>query len=376
MIRIGRKKRSFALSGTMERTILTEIIRETSTSEPTVQIIATAEGSPDQEVTIHRLLSSLPDVHGVVSVALPLHFFEIVSVSIPVMPEEAIGKALPYHLAKTLAKPLPDFIYDWQLNRRNKDNLEITACLFPAATFNTLRAELAHKQLEIKYLEPDVFAAFAYLDLTGRLPFDQTTLCTLIWPGYSSHAVYEKGKLKMLRSVPCAQPPSPYPAGQEIAGPDGPEESPPAKSEKVSAGPGADIFGRDGDNNSIFADFSLSAVENEVLSTSPAAEFTAPESAREEEHGQSASSLPAADWHEYINNLGLEIIRTTDFYGLILKGSNIKHFFLGGGDEFNLELNSVTKSAIGLESERLYRHEWSQDMPAPLEAICIGTGAR
>jgi hypothetical protein len=373
-----RKKRSFAIVGTLERTILAEIRRETSAAEPALHLLAATEGAPDQKVTLNRLLATLPDMRGTVSVALPLYFFEVVTVTMPAIPEEAIGKTLPYHLAKALAKPLQDFIYDWQLNRRTKDSLEITAYLFPIATFNILRNELSRKQLELRYLEPDVFAVFAYLDLTGRLPVDQTTLCSLVWPGSTSHAIYEHGQLKMVRSVPIIQPATPFPASREGSAAPGESarETAPRAAEGGNTGRSADVFGNDADHTSILANFSLVTRRDEVATAPPVPDFLASASPRQEDEGFSSRLAPAANWPEYINNLGLEIIRTTDFYGRILKGANISRFFLGGGEEFLLELASVTRPAMNLEPEELIIRRQTQDLPAPFEAICIGTGVR
>ncbi|MDF1578200.1 MAG: hypothetical protein P1P81_07135 [Desulfobulbales bacterium] len=388
-----RKKRCFAIAGTLERTILAEIGRGVSAAEPALHLLAATEGAPDQEITIHRLLSALPDLRGTVAVALPLCFFEILTLALPVMPEEAVGKALPYHLAKALAKPLPDFIYDWQLNRRNRDSLEITAFLFPTATFNILRNELARKQLELKYLEPDVFAAFAYLALTGRLPADQATLCSLIWSGATSHAIYEHGRLKLARSVSITQPAAAFTAGPDqetpmgetaapadLAGgplPSGMDlETPGRETVGEEAGPDEDIFADDADDLAILADFSMSLREHEAASAPPAPDFSTPPESRNEEADSSSRPNPSAAWPEYINSLGLEIIRTTDFYGRILKGSSIDHFFVGGGEEFLQELGSVTKPSMNLEPEELGIRKQLRDLPSLLEAICIGTGVR
>jgi len=94
------------------------------------------------------------------------------------------------------------------------------------------------------------------------------------------------------------------------------------------------------------------------------------------ENDHASHLVPASDWPEYVSSLGLEIIRTKDFYGLILKGSNISHLFIGGGEEFLAELDGVTRPAMGVAPEELSLRKWSRDLPSPLEAICIGTGSR
>ena len=369
-----RKKRVFALSGSSEQTILAEISRLKGAASPTLKIISATEGPPDQELTIQRLLASVQNLRGTVSVTLPLYYFQTVTLSIPIIPEEAVSKALPYHLAKNLDKPLQDFIFDWQITRRHADHLEITAYLFPAEVYRTLRQELARKQLELKYLEPDVFAAFAYLEATGRLPEDQTILCSLIWPGSSSHAIYEQGQLKLVRSVPLSQPEVSFAARGETPAAAPPEVSPGGGGEGMG-GPTGDESFLATDDSSILDDFALSAVNRVEF-----AQGVSNLSSENDQHGAfPASGGPlgrAADWPEYINSLGLEIIRSRDFYGLILKGSGLSHLFVGGGEEFLTELGEVTKSAMNLEPEELLVGPPSPGLHTPLIAICLGTGIR
>ena len=372
-----RQQRSFAISGTLEQTILSEISLRTSASKPAVQIIASVEGSPDQETTIHRLLSSLPNIEGNVSVALPLHFFEIVMVSLPVMPKGAISKALPYHLAKIIDKPLQDFIYDWLLTRQKKDTMEISVYLFPVVTSNTLFNELSKKKLKLIRLEPDVVAAFAYLTLTRRLPVDKTTICTLVWPTHSSHAIYENDQLQMVRSVAFNQPDTPYRAKQEdTADPPPNAEATQPEPESEAKSSTNDVFMSSHDSTTVLTDFSLSTRADEPSPAAPPTpEFSAHETAREEDEHNVSTLATSANWPEYISNLGLEIIRTKDFYGHILKGSNINHLFIGGGKEFLLELGGITKEAMDIEPEELSQGGWTSDLPSPLDTICIGTGS-
>lgn len=372
-----KQPRSFAISGTSEQTFLAEISARTSPAKPLLQIIASADGSPDQEITIQRLLSSLPEMNGNVSVALPLHFFEVVMVSLPLMPTGSIDKALPYHLAKTMPKPLQDFIYDWLLTRQKKDTLEITVYLFPINSFNILRHELSQKKLKLQRLEPDVFAAFAYLNLTNRLPVARTAICTLAWPHHSSHAIYENDRLQLVRSVPAVRPTTPYSASHN-------EPSEP-QHESESTGPEpastAEIFTDETfmaghDSASILNGFSL-APRTDLVAPPPLPEPKLPdrESAGKEAEPRPAQKVSAPTWADYISTLSLEIIRTKDFYGIILKGSNIDHLVVGGGEEFLPELGVFTKGAMDLEPEELLpANGTARPLPAPLDAICLGTG--
>jgi hypothetical protein len=180
-----------------------------------------------------------------------------------------------------------------------------------------------------------------------------------------------------VRSVPIIQPQTPYPAGPESPPETGPDEG--VVDQETARGVASydeDIFVDVADTTSILANFSLSTREDNFSPTTPGTGGITPDGAMSEGGGFPSHISRAASWPEYINNLGLEIIRTTDFYGLILKGSNINHFFVGGGEDFLLELAKVTRPAIGLEPEKLVLRRGSQDLSSTFEAICIGTGAR
>lgn len=371
-----RGKRSFSLTGSAKMTILAENTK--STAGGSLKVVAATEGSPDQEITIRRLLSSVPDLRGTVAVTLPLNFFQIITVDIPPMPEEAIRRALPYHLAKTLAQPLPEFIFDWQLTRRHSDRLEVTVYLFPASSFQMLRRELALKQLELKYLEPDVFSAFAYLEMTGRLAESEAILCTLIWPEYSSHAIFKGGRVVLVRSIPLNQPQSEFQGGLEHSD-NQPETKPTDRTDAREATIGdqnrqesedAEIpFGDS--HQEILANFSLSPREDKDQPEPPK-----PTSPPPKAPAGNMSVMTDMNWPEYIDNLGLEIIRTRDYYGLILKGSGINQLFVGGGETFLGELGRVTEATMAMTPRPLQEHRALNDCPTPFEPLCLGAGAR
>lgn len=357
-------------------TILAENAR--SSSGGGIRTVAATEGSPDQEITIRRLLSSVPDLHGTVAVTLPLNFFQVITVEIPPMPEEAIRRALPYHLAKTLAQPLQEFIFDWQLTRRHSDRLEVTVYLFPAGSFQMLRRELAQKQLELKYLEPDVFSAFAYLEMTGRLEESKAILCTLIWPGYSSHAIFNRGRVVLVRSIPLNQPQGLFQSDLESSNKQ-PEPEPSAQNDSHgTTGGGQKRQGSEhtgipiGDpHQGILAGFSLYTKEDKDQPAEPE-----PTSPPPKEPTLDTLITTEVSWPEYINNLGLEIMRTRDYYGLILKGSAIDRLFVGGGEPFFGELSRVTEETMTMTPLPLQGRRTLNDCPAPLESLCIGAGAR
>jgi len=357
-------------------TILAENAK--SSAGGSLRVIAATEGPPDQEITIRRLLSSVPDQRGTVAVTLPLNFFQVITVEIPPMPEEAIRRALPYHLAKTMAQPLPEFIFDWQLTRRHSDRLEVTVYLFPASSFQMLRRELARKQLELKYLEPDVFSAFAYLEMTGKLAENEAILCTLIWPGYSSLAIFKQGRVVLVRSIPLNQPQSLF-QGDLKASDHRPEPKPAERTDSREATVG-DRSRQESENTEILlgdshqgilADFSLSTKEDKDHLVPPG-----PTSPPQEQPAADTLIMTEVSWSDYINNLGLEIIRTRDYYGLILKGSGISQLFVGGGEVFFGELSLVTETAMHLTPLPLQERPGLNDCPAPFEPLCLGAGAR
>lgn len=369
------RKRTFSLTGSARTTILAENTRGGAGGG--LKVVASTEGPPDQEITIRRLLSAVPDQRGSVAVSLPLNFFQIATVDIPPMPDEAIRRALPYHLAKALAQPLQEFIFDWQLTRRHHDRLEVAVYLFPAASFQMLRRELARKQLELKYLEPDVFSAFAYLESTGRLAEDEAVLCTLIWPGYSSQAIYKQGRVVLVRSIPLNQPTglfqdclaaSPTPPVPDVPAGSG-ESSAVLQEQPATGGDFETIFGES--HQEILADFALSTREADEDGTPIAPTMPPPE--------KSGAALPTTaelSWPEYINTLGLEILRTRDFYGLILKGSGIGQLYVGGGEEFLAELGRVTETALTMKPLPLLKSPVLANCPSPFEALCRGAGMR
>ncbi|MFA6465106.1 MAG: hypothetical protein WCT30_05065, partial [Desulfurivibrionaceae bacterium] len=155
-------KKYLALTGDGESTLLAEVSKAPSGAAQ-MHILAKTDSPITAEVTLPRLLAGAGNLHGLVSLSLPLSFFEVITASIPVMPDGAVGKALPYHLAKTLHRPLNEFIYDWQITGRFKDRLQVTVYLFTAAVFQTIRKEFTRKQIDISFFEPDVFAAFTFL---------------------------------------------------------------------------------------------------------------------------------------------------------------------------------------------------------------------
>ena len=408
-----RKKRYFALAGNKKSTILAEIIKMPSPGKPAVQVLAETEGAMDQQVTLNRLLATIPnDLNGNVSIVLPLDFFDIVTVSLPITNEEAISKALPYHLAKAVPAPLSEFIYDWHITRRQKESIETTVYLFPILTFEKICWELKKKKLEVKFMEADIFAAFAFMSLDGNMKEGETTLCAIIWPESLSMAIYQGGQIKLVRRIPISQPEEefrPVPANIEKQKPQTQfDQEIITESEETSeiennidsdddsvlfedfSMPGDQVTDEDDGDTDLLAEFSL--VENhsdeddvdrsaDILAafsvffeddppaTSPQKSHINNEDATEEDPDQTL-------WTNYLHNLSLEIIRTRDYYGSIVKGDPIKSLVVEGADLFWDDLRDITMMSLGIEMRRLKNKTPGASSAPTLHTMCIGTGAR
>lgn len=364
-------KKYLALTGDSESTMLAEVSR-TPSGAAQLHILAQTDSAITAEVTVPRLLAGADNLHGRVSMSLPLAFFEVITTSIPVMPDGAVGKALPYHLAKALPRPLNEFIYDWQITGRFKDRLQITVYLFAAGVFHKIRREFSRKQIDISFFEPDVFAAFTFLFQEKMLPSNEAALCVLLWQDSISLAVYEKDKLPLIRTVKALQPQGEInlhppmdielPASHEL-----PEltddllfldeDDHPHNDEHI-------------DTASILADFS---VLTSKAAARPEAEATS---------STTAASVPSAEdtdsvtWPEYLHKIPLEILRTRDYYASIQKGAAIRNIFVGGADAFWNELSESSNHLLGAQCKSLTATTGGPDCSPLLHVLALGTGAR
>ncbi len=343
-------KRLFTLASSDNACFLGEVTRS-SVGTAALTIHARTDTPITSEVAAPRLLSTLNNLRGEVSLAVPLHFLEIVTIALPAMPDGAVGKALPYHLAKAVNRPLSDFIYDWQIVERHRDRLQVTVYLFPAAQFQVLRSEFARKHLDIKYLEADVFAAFSLLARENRLRPDTATLCALIWKNSLSLAVYEKSLLTLVRTVSATQPQG-TPAHNKNDQPTTPHEGP-----SLTA---LDHHLDSGEVDSLLAGF-------DILSGADSAQRAA----------AAINTAPVdTTWADYLQHIGLEIMRTRDYYASVVKGGAIKRAVVGGAESFWQELQRWGRTSLELELESLTTLPETADCPPMLQAISIGTGTR
>lgn len=344
------KKRHFTLTSSDNACFFGEVTRS-PVGTAALTIHARTDTPITSEVAAPRLLSTLNALRGEVSLAVPLHFMEIVSIALPAMPDGAVGKALPYHLAKAVNRPLSDFIYDWQIVERHRDRLQVTVYLFPATKFQSLRSEFSRKHLEIKYLEADVFAAFSMLARENRLRADTATLCALIWQNSISLAVYESGLLTLVRTVSASQPQNAPIHALNDQPPAVPAEPSPATAAHLDAG----------EEDSLLAGF-------DILSGGATPQSTP---------GIAPDSAPVdTTWADYLQHIGLEIMRTRDYYASVVKGGAIKRAVIGGADSFWPELQRWGRTSLELELEPLTTLPETADCPPMLQAIAIGTGTR
>jgi len=344
------KKRHFTLTSSDNGCFLGEVTRS-PVGTAALTIHARTDTAITSEVAAPRLLSTLNTLRGEVSLAVPLHFMEIVSIALPAMPDGAVGKALPYHLAKAVNRPLADFIYDWQIVERHRDRLQVTVYLFPAAKFLSLRTEFSRKHLDIKYLEADVFAAFSFLAKENRLRPDTATLCALIWRNSISLAVYENCLLTLVRTVSASQP--------QNAPVHALNDQPPTVSDEPS--PVAAAHLESGEEDSLLAGF-------DILSGAISPQPTASD----------ANNAAPVDttWADYLQHIGLEIMRTRDYYASVVKGGAIKRAVIGGAESFWPGLQRWGRTSLELELEPLTTLPETADCPPMLQAIAIGTGTR
>ena len=336
-----QRRKKYVYCGGGNGALLAEVGRARD-GRPALATLAAGSGSPVCPAHLRRLLSQEVQLTaGTVAMALPLHYFEVVNLTLPMLPDEAVGRTLPYHLAKAVDRPLSEYIYDWQVTRRLRDQLHVVAYLFPAKMYRELQEEFGRHHLELVFFEADVFAAFAYLELNGLLRSDAGTLCAIAWPESLSLAVCEDGRLELARSVELPRPEPPAGAGEGAEAPaaEGPREN--GRGGEVNPLPeahailaGFDIF--PADNGAAVADAGDGLLGLETV---------APQ-------GQPpASGAPAGPrpWDEYLESINIEIMRTRDYYASVIKGKKITSYCVLGAEDFFAQLQGLVRQATGEE---------------------------
>lgn len=366
-------RKHLALTGDSQGTMLAEVLKGPSGTAQ-LHLIAKTDSPITAEVTIPRLLAGVGNLHGRVSMALPLAYFEMITTSIPVIPDGAVGKALPYHLAKALHRPLNEFIYDWQITARFKDRLQVTVYLFPAGMFHKIRREFTRKQIDLSFFEPDVFAAYTFLFQEKMLPPNESSLCVLLWQDSISLAVYEKDKLPLIRTVNVLQPQGEinFQSPADIALPSSDDLPRPADDLLIldQDQPHSD---EQIDTASILADFCVLPSKEAArpgTGSTPSPSTAATPSSPEE------AATDIATWADYLHRIPLEILRTRDYYASIQKGTAIRNIFVGGADAFWTELTENSNNLLGTQCKSLTATTGGPDCSPLLHVLALGTGAR
>lgn len=342
-----QRRKKYVYCGTVNSALLAEVGRSRD-GKPELRNVVSGSGSPVRPGTLRRLFSQALPAAGTVAMALPVHFFEIVNLALPMLPDEAVGRTLPYHLAKAVDKPLSDYIFDWQITRRLRDQLHVVAYLFPAKMYRELQEEFHKNHLETVFFEADVFAAFAYLDLNGLLRADAGTLCAIAWPDSLSLAVCEAGRLELARSVELPQPEQQAAVAGEAMG-----------LEAVSAAADGETTeglgkGRDDEVNSlpeahaILAGFDIFPAANGSSPPDSGDDLLVLETA--EPQDKTAGPSP---WDDYLESINIEIMRTKDYYASVIKGKKITSYYVLGADDFFAQLQGVVRQATGEELQML-----------------------
>jgi hypothetical protein len=123
----------------------------------------------------------------------------------------------------------------------------------------------------------------------------------------------------------------------------------------------ANGHGEAGEEESLLAGFDiLSAAE------APKTPDTAP----------NAATPVDTPWADYLQHIGLEIMRTRDYYASVVKGGTIKRAVIGGAESFWPDLQRWGRTSLELEMEPLTTLPETADCPPMLQAIAIGTGTR
>ncbi len=364
-----RKKNRYGLIGDAHATYLTTVRRSVG-QPPSLEILAMTDSGLEDEVTLPRLLAATPGIKGEVSLVPPLESFKTLSLSIPRIPDETVGKTLPYHLAKNLDQPLSDYIYDWQIVQHQKDSLLIGVYLYPLETFEKTKKELNRHHLELKFLEPAIFTAFAYLGQEHLLPETDTLMSALIWYDSVTFGVYENRIISLTRTLKIKQPESAFQTALKNSDFSIVDQNK-QNMESPKNRPG--IILENEDENSILSDFNLLQPTDyeESLELETSDEITpvasTPFSPLETETDE-------GDWDNYIQQITLEVMRTRDYYTSVLKGDPIKTIKIAGAEIIWDKFSEVVQNSLDIRVEPLCNP--TQLLKCPPLFHVIGMGAR
>lgn len=357
----GKGKKTYALVGSMHKTLFAEQRVAGAINPEFLDVISSVQQGIDAEGAVSRLLANRRMSQGDVCISLSLQQFEIVNLSINTIPDEAVGKVIPFHLSKSLAGSIDDFIYDWQITKHGKSRLAISVILFPRAAYLRLCQELQKYKLTCKTLEPDIYSAAIFLEQSRRIGPEDVSVVVIVWSNSISVGVYAQEKFAMIRPIILQQPDEPYPVpGQDkssiddkqgIAGEVSSGESQPARGDIFPDVPPAD---------DILADFLIPTKQE---GESPLA-MAQPEDEIEQE------SQPENPWQEYFNQIRLELMRTRDYYNSMIKGDAIRKVFIGCEAELFNEMQPILSEALEIQVASL-----TEEMEEPQQSdVCLALG--
>lgn len=342
------KKRLFSLCVGKTTSLLARLNTKGGTE---LEVLSTVAHEKSEDVDAGELTAGLGRDGGKAALVFPLASFEIVNVSVPLVEKEAIGRLLPFSLGKVFHSPIQDYIYDYQIAQTFKDRQELAVFMFPISLYNRIKQDLLARQIEVNWFEPDVFAACAYLEQLKHQTLENTPLVVLIWENSASIAVYEKETITLVRSVEMTLPES-SPA-QEM-------ENRTKQNDAVAAITDEtgeielvlDVENNDGDSSepvpadpfyseqsdTILAGFDLFEQSN---ATSASATGSVSALSSISDHTGAKQEREYDQWSKYIQNLVLEIVRTSDYHSSVLKGKRVSDVIVGGAAAFFNELEEA-----------------------------------
>ncbi len=379
-----RNKKQYVYCGDTNKSMLAEVVK-TGDGKSAFGKIAMEDGLPtDAEVLRRLILQIAPTSAGEVAIAFPLHLFEVLSLSLPLLPEHAVVRTLPYHIAKAIDKPLSKYIYDWQINKRLKDQMQIAVYLFPADIYNRIQKQFSDHHLKVMFFEADAFSAFAYLDMLGVINKSEAALCTVIWPDGLTLGVCEAGKIRLARGVDLikleddakAEEDNPMAAASGQVDKTARMPAVPVPddmlrmetAEKPLANSGSTNIDNDAESMSILSGFDLIAADLSE-GTGGENEDTASPLTPETTESIELEINSITTMQDYLKAISAEIIRTRDYFSSVMKGGQISAYYvIGAGDLFD----NLRQHIMGTMGEELI--EIVSD--SGLRIIGLGAGTR
>ncbi len=386
-----RSKKQYVYCGDTNNSMLAEIVK-TGDGKSAFGKIAMEDGLPTDAEVLRRLILQISPTPagGEVVITFPLHLFEVLSLSLPLLPEHAVARTLPYHITKAIDKPLSKYIYDWQINKRLKDQMQIAVYLFPADIYNRIQKQFSDHHLKVMFFEADAFSVFAYLDLLGIINKSEAALCTVIWPGGLTLGVCEAGKIRLARSVDLIKPeedekteednPMAAASGQVDKTARMPAVPVPddmlrmETAEKPLANSGSTSIDNDAESMSILSGFDLIAADLSE-GTGGENEDTASLLTSETTESIELEINSTTTMRDYLKAISAEIIRTRDYFSSVMKGGQISGYYvIGAGDLFD----NLRQHIMGTMGEELIEivSDSAESSDPGLRIIGLGAGTR